>query len=203
MRKTRSAICLIVMLCIITTIYAPVMAAQNYTAIDENNTAQANKSGWVKKGKYYYYYAPSNGEMVKNQLVKVGKYRYGFDKKGRSIRNRKATISGFTYSFDKKGRAQISVTKVNGSQIFKDTTTGKVIYCVDTLKVTKTDSSTLYGYVPGSSSKDLYQIEKSRVLKTQLLKKLKKGQKIKVYHSGELLEVYPVMYGHIYKILVN
>lgn len=62
--------------------------------------AATRKNGWVKKGRYKYYY--KNGKKLTGKR-KIGKYYYYFDKKGRMQTGNKK-IGRSWYSFDKSGR---------------------------------------------------------------------------------------------------
>ena len=61
----------------------------------EELTAVSAENGWVKDGNYYYYYI--DGEAVKNTVMEIDGYGYGFDYYGRRRENTSFSFAGKYY----------------------------------------------------------------------------------------------------------
>ena len=173
-------------------------AANESTAVTQN-TGTAVRKGLTKQGKNYYYYSKVTGKKIKDKLVKIGKYKYGFDKKGRLVCGKTAKIAGFTYHFDKKGRALIRESKNYGTYYCVDTVTKKVIYARHTLKIVEKTKGGIIGKISGKTG-ELYMLGTSEKLTGKVFRSLQKGDKIRVWFDGMILETSPAQYEKVYKI---
>ena len=75
------------------------------------------EKGYLKTGKQtykkkIYYFNPKNGQALKKQWKKIGKYYYYFNGRGRAYHGGVYTINGKKYYFDKSGRRSSGVYKI-------------------------------------------------------------------------------------------
>ena len=186
---------LIVVILGLLSISSPIAAKEmSVLSLKSGNTL---KKGLVKEGKNFYYYSRYTGKIVKDKLVKVGKYKYGFDKRGRLVYGKTARIAGFIYHFDAKGRALICESKNNGTFFCEDTVSKKIIYARHTLRIMEKTASGIIAKAAGSSD-ELYRIPE-KMLKGKVFRSLKIGDKIQIWFDGMVLESSPAQYVKIFK----
>ena len=159
----------------------------------------SKKRGWVKEGKTYYYYSARTGKLVTNKLIKIGKYKYGFDKQGRSVRSKAAKIDGFVYHFDKKGHALIQEKKTGGIYCCIDKPTNKIIYTKNTLRISQKSNDRFIAKEISKTGNTFVVFKKQ--IKVKAFRSLKKGDKIQVFSDGHMTESDLMMYDLIFKIL--
>lgn len=87
-------------------------------------SAAKAKTGWVKKGKTYYYVV--KGKKVKNCVKKIKQQYYYFDKKGKRKTGWRTYKKGKYYFDQKTGAAYIGVKKV-GKDLYAFDNKGKLI----------------------------------------------------------------------------
>ncbi|WP_373215062.1 hypothetical protein [Ruminococcus sp. 5_1_39BFAA] len=180
MRGKRIVRIFLLCLCLCCTTLSAAAAEVSTGTVTGSQTETTKKSGWFNKGKYRYY-RMKNGKLCKKSFVKIGKYYYSFDSKGRM---KKGIVT-----VPKKGKAYFS--KKNGRFL-----------CLATeLKVMKKYKNEVL--VAGKNAADRYYVPLKNVAlldskgKKILPKAIKKGCRILVFATGDILETYPAQFSEV------
>ena len=148
-------------------------------AASKGTTANRKQTGWIDKGKYTYY-RTEDGKLLKNTTAKIDDITWRFDEKGRLVKG--VFKRGQTYYYHGRNRQEW--------------------YAVIRLRVTEKHGDWLIG----KNKREKYEISNNRLKiynkngKRISFSKLKKGTSIKVYFTGETMEVYPGRFCEIIKI---
>lgn len=95
----------------------PDIDPERYYMVSTNGYLQRNKLCWTSEDGYYYY-ADSNGKVLKSTIVTVGNDKYGLYSNGRVIQNKIYRLYNNHYYFAKNGKMAKNKLITYGKNVF-------------------------------------------------------------------------------------